>query len=649
MIVEVLGTISGGYYIQVLDAASDAGQRPVTDVRRSPRSDPGVLTVAVFCIAGLWGALSIDVVRTGFGIKGDEATYVAMALSAAHDGDLVFERRDLERFWREYQSGPEGIFLKRGSTVGGKWSWRWPFLQLEAEPELRTDRLYFGKAYLFSVAVAPFVRLAGLNGVLVLHVLLLAGVLWMAYVFLAARASAPAAILVATAFLGASITPLYGVWLTPEIFNFSLVFFGFFFWLYKEVAVPRPGWTHRWLTGSTSDVIAAAFLGLATFSKPLNLLLIVPIVGWYLWRGRWAHGVLTGAAFVAVVSLCFGLNLATTGELNYQGGERKTFYGRFPFEQPDAVFDNRGIAVATDDLDPENVLARNSAWRRLAYNARYFLLGRHFGVVPFFFPGFVALVLCVTARAAFRPWHALTLAAVGATAFGTLLWLPYTWSGGGGPLGNRYFLSVYPALFFLVPPLRSIGPGLIAWAGGAFFTAHILANPFVASRQPWINSRQGPLRMLPVELTAAYDLPAMLCASRCRIPFGSQGRFQLCYLDENAHLPDSGGVWIAGEARADIIVRSADPIERLVVTFRSPIMNVARIQSGGERHRVDVQPGAPAVVTIKPFGLRARYAYAYLISIDAERGFVPRLVEANSRDSRFLGVQIGLDVPVDGQ
>ena len=33
-------------------------------------------------------ARSVDVPRTGYGIKSDEATYVAMALSVAYDGDL---------------------------------------------------------------------------------------------------------------------------------------------------------------------------------------------------------------------------------------------------------------------------------------------------------------------------------------------------------------------------------------------------------------------------------------------------------------------------------------------------------------------------------------------------------------------------------
>ena len=54
---------------------------------------PGALTAAVLLIVSLAAALTIDVVKTSFGIKGDEATYVAMALSLAYDHDLSYERR----------------------------------------------------------------------------------------------------------------------------------------------------------------------------------------------------------------------------------------------------------------------------------------------------------------------------------------------------------------------------------------------------------------------------------------------------------------------------------------------------------------------------------------------------------------------------
>ena len=58
-----------------------------------------------------------------------------------------------------------------------------------------------------------------------------------------------------------------------------------------------------------------------------------------------------------------------------------------------------------------------------------------------------------------------------------LLVLPFTWSGGGGPTGNRYLLSVYPVLLFLMPPRNIAWPGVLAWLGGALFTAKIRDEP----------------------------------------------------------------------------------------------------------------------------------------------------------------------------
>src|SRR5262245_13131560 len=77
---------------------------------------PAVLGL-VLLIVGVFSALSADVPRTTYGVKSDESTYIAAALSAAFDGDLQFERHDLERFSGLYHSGPEGIFLKRGKQV----------------------------------------------------------------------------------------------------------------------------------------------------------------------------------------------------------------------------------------------------------------------------------------------------------------------------------------------------------------------------------------------------------------------------------------------------------------------------------------------------------------------------------------------------
>ena len=72
---------------------------------------------AVLLIVALAAAMSVDVVKTGYGVKGDEATYVSMALSLAYDHDLTYERRDLDRFYGLYRSGPDGIFLKTGKQL----------------------------------------------------------------------------------------------------------------------------------------------------------------------------------------------------------------------------------------------------------------------------------------------------------------------------------------------------------------------------------------------------------------------------------------------------------------------------------------------------------------------------------------------------
>src|SRR6185295_11008456 len=110
-----------------------------------------------------------------------------MTLSLAHDHDLAYERRDLERYFGLYRYGPDGIFLKRGKRLHLRVDGAPPFVHLAKTPDLRSDRLYFGKAMIYPLVAAPFVRVLGLNGFLVLNVLLLFAVGVCGYMFLAAR------------------------------------------------------------------------------------------------------------------------------------------------------------------------------------------------------------------------------------------------------------------------------------------------------------------------------------------------------------------------------------------------------------------------------------------------------------------------------
>ena len=394
-------------------------------------------------------------------------------------------------------------------------------------------------------------RLGGLNGLLLLNVLLLAGVFCCTYAFAAERLPPAGALLVASGFLGASAAPLYAVWLMPETFNMSLVFYAYFLWLFKEVRT-NPTAGRSFLTDHSSDLVAAVLLGLVTFSKPSNLLLILPLVALAVWRRQIRQGLLIGVVFAAVVGAGFGITALTSGEFNYQGGDRKTFSGHYPFEDGQANFDALGNPMTTNALPTD--VGRASFLGQLGRNTVYFFVGRHFGLIPYFMPGIVILGWALWRRRTLAVWHLLIGIAVAGTAVGLLVLLPNTWSGGGGPVGNRYFLSCYPALFFLLPAGRSALPGVILWVAGALFTAQILVDPFVAAKRTWQHAEQGLFRTLPVELTMVNDLPVRLDQGRSRIPYGSDPTLLLSYLDRNAWRPDTSGIWIAGDARGEIIV-----------------------------------------------------------------------------------------------
>lgn len=593
---------------------------------------------AVLLVVALAAALSVDVVKTGFGLKGDEATYVSMALSLAYDHDLTYERRDLDRFYGLYRSGPDGIFLKKGKQLRVRVNGEPPFVHLVKTADRDPARLYFAKALLYPIAAAPFVRLLGLNGFLVLHVLLLFAVCVCGYTFLAARSAPGPALLFTLAFVGATCLPVYTVFLVPEVLHFSLIFFAYFLWLYKEVKPDAPAW----LRGRGSDVAAVILLGAATYSKPPNhALLVAPIVFWYWWRKKWLDGFTVGAAAVAVACAFFVLTAANTGEFNYQGGDRKTFYTAFPFDgSKDSVWDRKGTEMSTNDSDSGSVL--RDFTNRFAHNVEYFLVGRHFGFVPYFFPGVVAIALWLFSKERREPWRVMIFLAVAGSAIGLLILAPYSWSGGGGPSGNRYIIGVYAAIFFLTPALGTSAPALLAWAGGALFTAKMLVNPFVAAKSPYLTTERGFARYLPVEITMANDLPIMLIEGpRAHSWFNG---VLLYFLDEHAYPPEQidaeghTGVWVAGDGRADIIMRSDWAIDHLRMTLVSPVPTVFVASAGAGQIRVPLTPGKPATVDLPASGPRDFSGYAYLLSVRSTEGFTEHLRNPESSDYRNLGV-----------
>jgi hypothetical protein len=611
---------------------------------------PGViLALVLLCIYGGL-ALSVDFPRAAIGIQSDEATYYMMGYSLAEDGDLTYRREDLVRVWREFPSGPSGVFLKEGRDVTGLApSLRPPFFTIRSRPDPDRQRLFYGKSFAYPLFAAPFVKLFGTNGFLVLHALLLSLVTFCGFAFLRARAPAAPSALLASAFVMASVVPVYFVWITPELFNCSLALLAYFSWLYKEVAtIDRTPRGMRWLFCGRSDLLAAVIIGIDTFSKPSNALLFAPIVIWHVYRRRWRVAIASTALFVIVAGGLFAINVAISGEWNYQGGARNTYVYEFPFQNPEPRAD-LGVAKSREEALVDIVFNRRVFWTNLAHNLWYFVVGRYAGLLPYFFPALFALVTCaLTARR--RPlWQWLVFASVVAQALLFIIWTPYTWNGGGGSVGNRYFVGAYGICLFLLPPITRIGVAVVPWLIGSAFVAPLVLNPFVASFYPGRNAQHGPLRRLPVELTLVYDLPIATEADRVMQWFGdnpgqNDPGFQIYFFDRNAFgREEDKSFWVKGESRAEFLVKIDRPMKRFVLTLTAgAVPTDVSAEIAGRRQRVSLKAGTTQQIL---FALDAGFPYqgqwpVWTASVSSTTGFVPALTESGSTDTRYLGVRV---------
>ena len=488
-------------------------------------------------------ALALDMPASlGGGFFSDCATYYTLASSLGHDLDLEYSRVDIERSYSEFSGGPSGIFLQRRPGGG---------------------RLYFGKAYIYPAAIAPAVRLLGHRGPLTTHALLAGALLLAMVVFWERRWGAWRALGVALGFLLPSMAVLYYFWFAPEFFNFCLIFAAFFLWLYKENNPPAegerpPAWRSALLAPWT-DLAAAALLGAATYSKLSNGVIILPLVLFLLLRKRWLRFLFACAVFVAAVALFFGLQLASTGNWNYQGGERKSFSQQFPLANDRTFDDASATAQETNvgDYKPPFVPLD------IALNVLYFFVGRFGGIVPYYFPAALALVLFLSlGRGSMHRWL-LLLGAVAAAAVYIVL-IPTNVIGGGGTVANRYFMNIFPLFFFMLPERTPRWMPAAAALGGVLFAGHILITPISTSLYPARYAETPVLRLLPVEYTMLNDLPLNTESERRRVPWyheaeeGSEERklaFFLYHLDHNSYLKGtsrrkaaSGSGWLEAAA-----------------------------------------------------------------------------------------------------
>jgi len=365
-------------------------------------------------------------------VVGDEATYLMQAESLAWDLDLVYSREDFERFVRHWGETPEGLILQKG----------------RGNPDL-----VYGKPFFYAAWAAPFVRAAPRRGPFVANAVLLA----LAAVA-TARAIRPvvgrAAPLWVAVFVFASVAFAHVFWAHIDLFLACSTALGLALVFGPEPATPLRR-SLRWLA-------AGVLLAAVGFSRPLYLTLFLPAALAVLERrpasaeepaAGAARGslrrmaLLTAGALLLVVAAA-GVHEALAGSWTSYGAERRSFNRVVGFPEVDLppgaweeMIEDLGNASWLKRRDLVGASAGNlHLW---AWNGLYLLAGQSVGLLPYFLP--VVLALLGRPRGAAR-WGLLAAAALTAAAF--LLVRPFNFYGGGGALANRYFLPVYPALWF---------------------------------------------------------------------------------------------------------------------------------------------------------------------------------------------------------
>lgn len=593
------------------------------------------LGAAVLVLLGFAVAARVPVHKQGF--FSDEATYHMMAYSLAYDGDLRYEAHDLARVYElGYTAGPSGIFLKRDPGTG---------------------RIYYSKAFAYPLAAAPFVRVFGDNGFLLLHALLFAVVLAAAYTYLRRAVSeANAAAYVLTYFL-ASVVFVYFFWITPEWFNLSLVFVATFLWLHKEAP---PGWREgvpvdrpRWLGGGWTDIAAAVLFGIASYSKPPNVIIAGFFFLWLLYKRRWPRLTAGVAAFALVVVAFFAVTTANTGDWNYMGGDRKTFNAvtGYPFSTPVDTFDSVGITMVTDLADYKD---RIPVPRALAADLIYVWVGRNAGLLVYMFPAVMALVMFAAApNRSFRGPHAFVAAAWAASILAYVLVIPDNWIGGGGTIGSRYFVSAYPLLFFLIPAGVGLLGAIGAWVVAALFLAQIMLNPYAASHDPSMHTKAFPFRMLPAELTLLNNLPFNIIPSARRVRLHPDENIFVYFLDDNTHHREPGtwGFWTVMKRDTEFVIRTPAPASAITLEVRNgPVDNRVIARLNGEVHTAELDRSEQISLRFEPGpGFPYGDTRLYRFAVDTANGFVPKfLPQRSSGDFRALGVFIEVRVDYAG-
>jgi len=560
-------------------------------------------TIRIFFVLSLlfvvFFSFSIDLAKSKKGgFFSDESTYYSIIQSLAHDGDLKYERDDIVRIREKFWVGPNGLFLKKGK--GG--------------------HRYFAKSFIYPLMAAPFYRLFGVHGILLANGLMILLVLLMGFLLLRQHHPPQSSFTFTLVFVFSSVAFVYVWWTTADLFNFFVNFAALFFFFYE---FKKPAWGY----------LAALFFAGAVFSKPNNVLHIGILFLLLLYRRQWRRFAVLALLSLLVLAPLLAFSLSQTGSLNYQGGERMSYYGNFPLERSDFTFDG-GYKMSTDTY-----------WSRyyvspaiVALNLFYYLFGRFTGMFIYFFPAvFLLLLFCFQKKRA-EDWFLLAAAALAILFY--ILVMPDNYFGGGGSLGNRYFLNIFPIFFFLGYRERSFRFALAPLFAAAMFLSPVYMDAMFHSAFPRYPGITFPARFFPPEKTQYSTLPSNTNPRSFNRRIGDQ--YTLFMLNDNYNPIEGESFWTYSDREAELFLLAPRRVKTFAVQLKNvPKPNTVTVKIEHKRLRVLIEPGGTRTVTFSKIpALSIDHRYLYYIKIESERSFCPYFEEPASADRRLLGVQV---------
>jgi len=539
------------------------------------------------------------------GFLSDESTYFSITQSLAYDYDLKYTRKDIIRIKERFWIGPTGLFLKKG----------------------KNGALFYAKSFAYPLFAAPFFRIFDVNGLLLFNGLMLFFATLMAFLLLKQLYSKKKSFLFSLIFIFASITPIYISWLTADLFNFFTMFAGLFFFFYK---FKKPGWFY----------LSALFFSSAVFSKPSSIIPIGIIFLTLVIKKQYKKFIL-----ISLISIMLSLSLILflylqTGEINFMGGERRTFYGRYPFEKPEYTFEN-GYKMSADNYWKRFYISPKVA----ILNLFYYFFGRFTGMFIYFSPAFFLFILFFFQRKIPEDWLILFAIIISILVF--VLIAPENYFGGCGSVGNRYFLTLFPLFFFLGYKNRIFKFSLLPLFISVLFLSGVYIDSFYHSTYTRYAGLSFPIKIFPPEKTQYQTLQT----NENPRAFGKllrhgQEKYWVHFLNDNFHSIEGNSFWTNSNRELELFLATPEKVKKFEVELtNSPVKNRAFIQIESKKKRVNLKPHQMTIITFKKVnGLRVRKRYVYHIKVKSSKSFCAYFNNPANNDKRILGVKIHIGV-----